>query len=115
MKIAFQKMGFDKCVVVLTRNAEYVKKEEQTKAAKIFYKKYPKFIKALERRHLEYNETVKEIVKMEQEGKVFVIRPGFDLDIGRIEKDPNEIQRVYDVGRKDAVKLADSMLEWLKN
>lgn len=111
---AFQKKGFDKCVVVLTRNKEYVKKPEQTQLAKIFYKKYPRFIKALERRHLVYNKTVEMISKLEKEGKVFVIRPQCDLNIGRIEKDPNELQRVYDIGRKDAMKCVNSMSKWLE-
>ena len=111
---AFQRMGFNKSVVVLTRNADYVKKPEQTSLARVFYKKYPNFVKALERRHIVYNKTVEMISKMEKEGKIFVIRPEFDLNIGRIEKNPNEIQRVYDIGRKDAMKCVKSMQEWLK-
>lgn len=112
---AFQNMGYEKCVVVLTRQADYVKEPEKSKLAGIFYRKYPKFIKALERRYLDYNETVEEIKKMEKEGKIFVIRPEADLKIGRVEKNPEELQRVYDIGRKDAVKLADVMLKWLNS
>ena len=39
---------------------------------------------------------------MEENGEIFVIRPSEKLTIGRMEKDLKEIQRVYDIGRKDA-------------
>jgi hypothetical protein len=41
------------------------------------------------------------IEKREKEGKVFVIRPPEDLGIGRTEKDPKELERVYKIGRKE--------------
>lgn len=110
---AFQKMGYKKNVVVLTRHADYRKKKEQTALAKLVYRKYPKFVQTLLSRHTNYNKTVEEIVEMEKKGEIFVIRPERSLDIGRLEGDPEKIQRVYDTGRADAEKYMSGLLEWL--
>ena len=43
-----------------------------------------------------------------------MIRPSEKLTIGRMESDLEEIQRVYDLGRKDAEKSVCRMKEWMK-
>ena len=111
---AFRNMGYEKCVVVLTRHKGYVKTPEKSALAKVFYGKYPDFIKAMEERHNTYNRTVKEIEKLEQEGKIFVIRPSRELVIGRTEADPEKLQEVYDIGMEDAGKQMERLNEWLK-
>lgn len=111
---AFCKMGYDKNIVVRTRHAEYRKSKEQPTLAKIVYRKYPEFVKTLLQRHEMYNETLAEIAKMEQDGSVFVIQPKVPLDIGRLEGDPEKIQRVYDMGRADAAECMDRLINWLK-
>lgn len=110
---AFQKMGYRRNVVVLTREAAYRKKEELRFMPKLCYRKYPAFMNALLNRHVDYNETVEKILALEKTGEVFAIRPEESLNIGRMEKDPENVQRVYDIGRKDAEKYMDSMLKWL--
>ena len=110
---AFMGMGFEKCVVVLTRDINYIKEPEKAGLAKFFYKKYPRFVKALEKRHIAYNNTLKYIREMEEQGKIFVIRPAADLQIGRMERNPDELQRVYELGRMEAVKIEKRMREWL--
>lgn len=111
--VAFRKMGYEKCVVVLTRHKGYVKKPEKSALAKLFYGKYPDFIKAMETRHDAYNKSVAEIEKLEQEGKIFVIRPSVELSIGRMEGDPEKLQQVYDIGVKDAQNQLELLKEWL--
>lgn len=109
---AFREMGYGKAVVVLTRHDGYVKKPENAKAAKLFYHKYPLFALALQCRHLTYNRTLEMIRKLEQAGEIFVIRPSEELHIKRLEKDPDVVQKVYDIGKRDAEALLPSMLQW---
>ena len=45
-----------------------------------------------------------DIERKEATGEVFVIRPPEDPGIGRTEKDPAELERVYQMGRKEAVR-----------
>lgn len=110
--IAFRKMGFRRLVVVETRHDSYVKEPEKNWLADICYRKYPQFIRALKRRHLTYNRTREKIRKLEQEGKIFVIRPSVELTIGRMESDPEKLQKVYDIGRQDAERQLEAMLAW---
>lgn len=112
---AFQKMGYERNVLVLTRPASYLKREEAAALPKIFYRKYPAFARALANRHVMYNETCAKIRMLERSGKVFVIRPAEPLNIGRLEKDPEKVQRVYDTGRADAEKALEALCAWRNN
>ena len=42
-----------------------------------------------------------------------MIRPSEKLTIGRMEKDLKEIQRVYDIGRKDAEEKMKDLKNWM--
>lgn len=110
---AFRKMGYKHNVVVLTRDKDYVKKPESALLPKLFYKKYPLFAKAITNRHKNYNETVERIEEFERQGEIFVIRPQKPLEIGRLEKDPQKLQEVYDIGIRDAEKSLQDMLKWM--
>lgn len=110
---AFRKMGYPRNVVILTRDAQYRKSPEMSLMAKTIYRKYPAFVKALLNRAEDYNRTVEKIQNLEKEGEIFVIRPKEPLNIGRLESDPEEIQRVYDVGRADATAALARMKEWM--
>lgn len=65
---AFQRLGYGRNVVVLTRPEGYIKKPERRGLARIFYRRYPAFVKALESRPETYNRTVREIGEMERAG-----------------------------------------------
>ncbi len=99
--------GCDRIVVVLTRDASYRKKPVSS-AGKTFFRyyghRYPAIAERMLRRPEVYNRTVAEIVRREKEGSIFVIRPSEPVVIDRIEKDPEKLQTVYDLGRKDADK-----------
>ena len=66
------------------------------------------------KRHEMYNNTVNKILELEKTGKVFVIRPEIPLKIGRLEKDPEKIQSIYDIGFKDAENKLHDMKKWIK-
>ena len=109
----FMKMGFRRNVVVLTRHRGYEKKPEHRIMASLFYSRYPKFAKALKRRHLVYNKTLRFIDQAEEAGKAFVIRPSRELPIGRSEHSPEKLQEVYDIGRQDAEECLARLTAWL--
>lgn len=100
----FQEMGYGRNVVILTREAGFVKKAEVSWLSKLVYRKYPKFSKVLQNRHNHYNETTRKIEQMEKEGSVLIIRPENPLNIGRLENNPAKIQEVYDIGYQDGMK-----------
>ena len=110
---AFREMGYERNVVVLTQPASYRKKQELSTLAKIVYAKYPAMAQALCSRHVAYNQTTEIIAELERAGDIFVIRPEKALEIGRMEKNPDNVQRVYDIGRADAEKCIERLRCWL--
>ena len=105
----FREMGYEKNVVVLTREAEYRKKPQNTKLLKLVYRKYPEFIKAMKNRHIAYNNAVKKIEQMEKNNEILVIRPEKALEIGRLEKDPEKAQKIYDIGYQDGLAAVNKI------
>ncbi|MDE6566972.1 MAG: patatin family protein [Lachnospiraceae bacterium] len=110
----FQKMGYTRTVVVLTRDETYRKEAANVLPARFVYRKYPAFIQALKHRHEVYNQAREELARMQQEGNVFVICPSEVLTIDRMCHDPEKIQETYDIGRRDMENLTDSMRSWLE-
>ena len=97
---AFEKMGYERNVVVLTQPDGYVKeKNGMLGLMRRALKKYPKLIETMARRHDEYNEATAYVQKRENEGAAFVIRPDMALDVSRIEHDPARLKAAYDHGR----------------
>lgn len=110
-----ESLGYNRNVIILTQPKGYVK--EPNKALplmKAALKKYPAVIEAMANRHVVYNRQMNEIDAREQNGTVFVIRPPRSLNIGRIEKNPDELERVYQIGRSEAEKALPAMVEFLK-
>ena len=101
--------GYDRNVVVLTQPETYRKgKNKLMPLMKIVLRDYPLLLETMENRHIVYNHQVREVAKREKQGRAFVIRPPEPLKIGRVEKDPKEMERVYQIGRREAEKrLAD--------
>lgn len=110
---AFKRMGYDRIVVVLTREAGFVKKPENTKIAEIRYHKYPEFVHTLQNRHNVYNHSLDVIKELERKGEVFVIQPDKKLDISRMENNLDVIQQVYDMGEKDAHIRMKALKDWM--
>lgn len=111
--MAFRGMGFEKNVVVLTRPKDYVKKPEMAFLTKLFYRKYPKFMDALYRRHEMYNQTLVLIDELEKKGEIFVIRPETALPASRIEHDRNKVEQTYNIGVGDAKRAMEKLKDFL--
>ena len=107
-------MGFDKVIVVLTQPRDYLKKPMNPLMIKAFYRKYPNLCKTLLERHERYNAQAADVAQLEKEGKIFVIRPEKALQISRLEKDPRELERVYNIGLDDGEKMMAALREYLE-
>ncbi len=111
----FVNKGYEKNLVILTQPKGYIKKKNSLiPLMKLSLRKYPKLINAMANRHILYNEQIKYTEKAEHEGKAFVIRPKEKLPIGRLEKNPETLKAVYDLGRQEAIKNLDKIKEYLK-
>ena len=110
-----KELGFDKVIVVLTRPLDYRKRKPKEFLAKTYYRKYPKFAKTLNNRYKMENETVEKIIDMENKKEIFVIRPTRLVKVKRIEKDPNKLQEMYELGIEDAKNSLEKLNEYIKS
>ena len=65
------------------------------------------------RRHIVYNRQLEQIRERELAGQSYVIRPPESLGIGHTEKDPRELERVYQTGRRVAEEQLSRVREFL--
>ena len=111
----FERIGYDRNVVILTQPREYTKQKSRLiPLMKLRYRKYPKLVETMANRHNEYNETLAYIRERERLGKLLVIAPEENLNIHRIETNPDELWRVYEIGRKAAAQQLDKIKTFLK-
>lgn len=112
---AFRKMGYTKNVVILTQPKGYEKsKNSMLPLIKRIYKKYPKFVEAVENRHVVYNQELRDLENLEKSGDVFVLRPKSELIASRTERNPEKMQETYNQGRILALEEIEKIKEFLK-
>ena len=102
--------GYEKIVVVLTRNKGYRKKNSRMPLAKVAYRKYPNLQKALAERNAVYNRTIDLVERLEDEGRIIVIRPSKPVEVGRMEKDTSKLAALYEEGYNEASRLINNYL-----
>lgn len=110
-----ERQGYDRNVVILTQPIDYVKeKNSMLPIARVVYRKFPNFFKSMATRHLRYNRTTAYIREKEEAGELFVIRPPEELRIGSVERNPEKLERVYEIGRRTGLDILDEIKAWLK-
>jgi predicted patatin/cPLA2 family phospholipase len=96
----FEHLGYQHNVVILTQPQGYRKSHNKLMPLmRLFLRKYPNLLEALDQRHLMYNAQLDYVSEAEQAGRCLVIRPDAPLPIGHVSHNPAEMQRVYDLGR----------------
>ncbi len=104
-----------KAVVVLTRPRGY--RKEDMKGKKIFemaFRKYPDFLNTLLTRNESYNETLEYCEKMEREGRIFILAPSSEYQVGRTEKNLERRIALYNHGYKLMIREFDNMNHFLE-
>lgn len=109
------KYGNKKMVIVLTKNKGYRKKFVTKAKRKLYesaYKKYPELVKTLIKRPVIYNRTLDKIEQLEEEGKIFVIRPEVAM-ISRLERNMEKLEEFYRHGHEEMERRYDELTEYL--
>lgn len=107
--------GFEKHVLILTRPIGYRKHtDRQSKITmKLLSSRYPKLVETMKRRVIRYNETIRSIERLEEEGKVFIFRP--EHPIQSLEKDVNVMRKNYELGYMQAVEKMNQFKQFLNS
>lgn len=109
-------LGYEKVVVVLTRQHGYRKKPVD-RLTKRGYDRYfaplPELRASLEEVPERYNRMQEEIDQLEAEGKIFVIRPEFPVLVSRVEQDAEKLKALYAEGRRIGEEKLPALKEYL--
>lgn len=90
--------GHSQNVVVLTRNKGYRSQEKDRKIPPFVYRNYPRLRVVLSHRVAAYNQQLDLVDQLEAEGKIVCIRPIRPMEVGRMEKDTDKLERLYEEG-----------------
>ncbi len=110
----FESIGYNRNVVILTQPRDYRKKPASLMGfMKLALHKYPAIVEAMAQRPEVYNKETAQVFEKADRGELFVICPQQSLGISRTENNPDELQRVYDEGRRIAKEKLESLKEFL--
>lgn len=118
--VAFRRaidLGHEKRVVVMTRPYGFRKKPDNKPGVdRMFdrvYDRYPAFRKKLHRMPRDYNAEYTEIERLERAGELFVIRPAGPVIVGRLERNPDKLEELYQQGRRAMMDQLEPMMQYL--
>lgn len=106
-------LGCDKVIIVLTRPIDYVRNDHIAPLCRLAFPRHKALLRTIEQRNDQYNARIQQIRKLEQEGKLFVIRPSEDRPVGRLEKDPEKLKALHALGVQDAQKQWHGLEEYI--
>ena len=98
-----EELGYDRQVIILTQPKGY--RKHPARFGPVFrmaLRKYPAIAEAMMHRHEMYNRQMDEMDRREMSGQSLIIRPPEALRIGHTEKNPDELERVYQIGAAGA-------------
>lgn len=90
--------GHHKNVVILTRNYGYRSNERDHKIPRFVYKNYSRLRVVLSHRCETYNRQLDMVEYMERAGQIVCIRPEQPMRVGRMEKDIEKLELLYEEG-----------------
>lgn len=110
----FRRQGYKKNLVILTRPDGYRKKKMKFQGAiNVMLRHHPNLAKAMARRYKVYNRTLDKIEELKVKGEVMVLCPSRLIEVSRLEKDPEKLKALYQLGREDAMKNLNQIRAFL--
>ena len=111
---AFEAMGYSRNIVILTQPRDFKKTGSRLlPLMRLFLAPYPRLYQAMKKRHQVYNEEKAYVFSREEAGAALVICPEKALGISRTERNPDELQRCYDEGRRVCGKLLPKIRDFM--
>ena len=105
--------GCDKAIVILTQYKGYIKPVTNRNFKKPF-KTYPLIGDAIINRSIFYNNQLERVRELEAEGKVLVIQPLTDLRCNALEKSPEKLEAIYQLGYTQGKQYIEKVRDFMK-
>ena len=111
----FQKLGYERNIVVLTQPLGFQKKPTRNMwLIRFLLHRYPKVVDCLRHRHEVYNAELEYIKEEAKKGNTLLIAPPEDLNIGRIEMKPEKLKKVHQLGREACLRQLSEIKSFLR-
>ena len=114
--IHFIKNKYNKNIVILTQPLNYRKQplsKNKERIIKLKFHKYPNLINTMLNRYKKYNKVIEDIIEMEKNNEIFVIRPERAINIKLSENNPEKLQEIYDMGVDSGKKIVKKLKKYL--
>ncbi len=106
----------DKVIVITTREKRYEKLSKKGVCLSRWrMRKYPEFVKLIKNRDEIYSQCTDELHRLEEERRVFVIRPDSTVGWKEVEYDPNQIRRMYRRGYNNAKQVIEQIKNYIES
>ncbi len=106
--------GYQKIVVVRSRPADWRYEDETPSTlARRYYRPYPRFAETLAWEHARANREYEEVLRLEEEGRIFVISPSEYLPVKLLEKDMEKLGTLYYLGYNDGKNAVGNLKRYL--
>lgn len=106
--------GYERNMAILTQPAGFRKEPNGLMPLlRVALRRYPRLVELLANRHERYNAQLDEVARLEAEGRLLVIRPSESVQAPISVKDPEVLERIYRVGRRDGEANAERLLSYL--
>ena len=105
--------GYQKVVIVETRALGYEKpnpSKKKLRLAKFLYRRFPGFLDGYRIEGDIYNKDEELILRLQADGKAFVIRPDVPPQVTRTEKDQKKLNALYETGRQVMERHLEDLL-----
>ena len=108
------KEGYEKIVVIRTRDAEYRKPVSRPLGiTAVEYRRYPALKIDLDEGAAQYNIEIDTLESLQAQGRIFVIAPSDPINISRFEGDLDALYEVYRLGVKDGREQVEALQAYL--
>lgn len=109
---------YDRVVVLLTRRLSYRKKKPSglmRNVGKRLYHDYPLLLDKLQREDEIYAAEREHLAQLSRSGRVLVLQPQTELEIGRLERDLDRLKVGYETGQRDGERFWQAVAaHWAK-
>ena len=111
------KQGFEKIVVVTTREKGFRKKQPGQRMIDLyddFYGDKPLFLATMLTQEMRYNALMNQLDELEESGRIFCVRPQEPITIGRFEGDTEKLLALYNRGHREGREALAGMQAYLE-
>lgn len=107
--------GCQRLVIILSKSRGYVKKPQ---GMRLLYhlacRRYPNVVRAIRRRHLVYNQNLRDVMSLEREGRAFIFAPSESIHAGTYSMNEQKERELYELGLRDFAARKEALLEFLR-